>query len=186
MTELQQSYTRLKDIPSFTRSAGYKVNTSWKYIEDWIDDQSEIGLNLDPDFQRAHVWTELQQIRYVEFRLRKGMSGRDIYFNQPGWNDLCATGGDFVMVDGKQRLNAVRRFMNNEIPAFGTVLCDFEDSDRFSLTSADFIIHVNDLKTKAEVYQWYIDLNAGGVAHTNEEIQKVQDMLTNELNMPIS
>jgi hypothetical protein len=39
---------------------------------------------------------------------------------------------------------------------------------------------VNDLKTKAEVLQWYLDINSGGVVHTETELEKVKRLLTKE------
>lgn len=50
--------TRFKDIPQFTSSGSYQVNyplTSLvKYIEEEVN---EMGLQLNPEFQRGHVWT---------------------------------------------------------------------------------------------------------------------------------
>ena len=169
-------YIKFEDIPQFTRSANYRVNMSWEYIETWIERQESGGLDLDPPFQRAHVWNKQQQIRYVEFILRGGCSGRDIYFNNPTWMGTFT--GETVLVDGKQRLQAVRRFLHNEIPVFGTLHKDYED--KLPTLHCDFIVHVNDLKTMEKVYQWYIDLNSGGTPHTDEEIEKVRKLLKQE------
>ena len=40
-----------------------------------------MGLQLNPEFQRGHVWTEEQQIAWVEYYLRGGKSGNTIYLN---------------------------------------------------------------------------------------------------------
>lgn len=64
--------------------------------------------------------------------------------------------------------------MNNEIPAFGAYFNEYEDRVPMD---ADLVIHANDLKSEAEVLQWYLDLNAGGTPHTDEENQRVQKML---------
>ena len=45
---------------------------------------------------------------------------------------------------------------------------------------ANFVFITNDLETRAEVLQWYIDHKAGGIAHTDEEINKVKILLENE------
>jgi hypothetical protein len=37
--------------------------------------------------------------------------------------------------------------------------------------------NINDLKTKAEVLQWYLDFNTGGTVHSDEEITRVRKML---------
>jgi hypothetical protein len=42
----------------------------------------------------------------------------------------------------------------------------------------DFI--VNDLRTRKEVLQWYLDLNTGGTIHTSDEIEKVKRLLAAE------
>lgn len=39
------------------------------------------------------------------------------------------------------------------------------------------ILNVNNLKSEKEVLQWYIDMNAGGTPHTNEEIERVEKMI---------
>jgi hypothetical protein len=83
-----------------------------------------------------------------------------------------------VLVDGLQRLTALIRFLNNEIPIFGNYFKDFEDNPRDSLTMIRF--NINDLQTKAEVLQWYLDMNTGGTVHSDEEIQRVKELLEKE------
>lgn len=36
---------------------------------------------------------------------------------------------------------------------------------------------MNDLDTQAEVLQWYLDINSGGVVHTEAELDKVRWLL---------
>ena len=169
---------KFRDIPRFTRDGKYRSDTSWDYfINDWVPKHiEELNFDMDPDFQRSHVWVESQQIRYCEFILRGGKSARDIYINHPGW--MTDWNGDMVLVDGKQRIEAVRRFLHNEIKVFGHYFNEYED--RLPLLDASFSVNVNDLQTRAEVLQWYLDINAGGVVHTNEEIEKVRRLLENE------
>ena len=172
-------YTRFQDIPAFTRDGNYRATVPWVSLEKTLAGYDQDGmLDLDPDFQRAHVWNEAQQIRYVEFRLRRGKTGSDILFNAKGWNR--GENHPIVLVDGKQRLQAVLRFLRNEIPAFGGFYNQYIDGLR--MTDANFVFVINDLETRAEVLQWYIDHNAGGIAHTEEEINKVKILLENEKN----
>ncbi len=171
---------RFKDLPKLTSVGYYTVNAEWDFfIKDWIPRQMEKEnlslLDLDPDFQRAHVWTEEQQISYIEFILKGGWIGKDIYFNHPGW--MGSFMGDFVIVDGKQRIEAVRRFIYNEIKAFDTLYKDFEGR---LPENNHFVIHINNLKTRKEVLQWYLEFNTGGIVHTEEELDKVRNLLTRE------
>jgi hypothetical protein len=174
-------YTRFRDIPQFTRCGNYQVNVDWGYLErhltGWHEPTAGSPLVLDPDFQRGHVWTEEKQIHYVEYILRGGRSSRVLYFNCSTWNKGFNT--PVELVDGKQRLEAVRRFLRNELVVFGASrFSDFTEPLRCA--SADFVLQMNDLPTRAQVLQWYLDLNTGGVVHTEEEIDKVKELLKKE------
>jgi hypothetical protein len=168
---------KFRDIPQFTRPS-YAIDVSWPSLERSIVGLSSAGdkmPDLDPNFQRGHVWTEKQQRGYVEFCLRGGVGAREIMWNCSGWNDDFR--GPTVLVDGKQRIEAVRRFMADELEILdGLRYSDFEDPRSLNLDPT-FRFMVNNLPTQKGVLQWYVDLNAGGVAHTDEEIERVRRMI---------
>ena len=177
---------KVTDINRYYRSPN-TTTVTWAYLENTLAGYADtcglpgcLGLNLDPDFQRGHVWTEDKQIAFVEFCLREGQYSRTILFNHPGWNDDYA--GEMVLVDGKQRLEAVRKFMRNELPIFGgNRLNDFDDPRRLLRTNgAHLLFGINTLQTRREILEWYLQINTGGVVHTAEEIAKVERMLVSE------
>lgn len=171
---------KFQDIEPLTPWGNYKVDVPWNYLEDTLKKyQTDYNLDLDPDFQRGHVWTPDKQIAYVEYILRGGQFSRHIIFNCPGWmNDFE---GQMVLVDGKQRIQAVRKFLSNELPVFnGYRLKDFEGNERIPYYY-DFTFHINNLRTRAEVLKFYLDLNSGGVIHTEEELNRVRDLLAQEM-----
>lgn len=171
------------DIRQFTRAANYNINVSWGYLEQalarWAEDYT---VEIEPEFQRAHVWSDDQRSRYVEYVLRGGKSSRVLHWNCPdfgvGSKDK-AFNRTITLVDGLQRLTAVRRFLRGEVRAFGLLCSEFEGKVP-AMGYMDFVFAVNDLPTYAEVLEWYIDLNAGGVAHTDDEIARVRTLLEAE------
>ena len=177
---------KFKDIPTFLKPPNYSTTTQWDYLEKQLeryDDRKckgSLGLDLDPDFQRGHVWDEPKQIAFVEFCLKGGQSSRTILFNHPNWMDDFS--GQMTLVDGKQRLEAVRKFIRNELPIFGgNYLNDFDIPERLLRSEyAYFKFTVNNLKTRKDLLRWYLELNTGGVVHTDDEIQKVQKLLEKE------
>ena len=165
-----------RDLLTFSPVSNYRITSDWRFIEEHLKHWSEPGsaiVNLEPDFQRLHVWTLDQQTKYIEYILSGGMSGRELYFNCVGW--MGTFKGPFVIVDGKQRLEAVRKFMRNEVSIFNGHY--YKDIDGRLPPNASFIICVNDLKTEAEVIKWYLEMNTGGTPHTSEEIQKAKELL---------
>lgn len=173
--------TRFKDIPQFTSNGSYQVNYSLTSLVREIEEEvSEMGLQLNPEFQRGHVWTEEQQIAWIEYHLRGGKSGNTIYLNNPFWNSYREPKkneySDYVCVDGLQRITAAQRFVHNEIKVFGSYFKEYEDRLRLA-NDVTMILNVNNLKSEKEVLQWYIDMNAGGTPHTNAEIERVKQMI---------
>ncbi len=167
--EVINDFRKIKTFPH----CSYRIDVGWNYLEEQLKSNFKMGLDLNPDFQRAHVWTEEQQISYCEYILRNGSSGRELYFNCVGWNRTYE--GPFVIVDGKQRLQAVRAFMSGKIKVFGTTIDRY--SNKPDMLIANFSWNVAALKTRYEVLEWYLNFNSGGTVHTDEELRKVRVMM---------
>ena len=102
-----EDFMKFTDIPQLlTNKANYKVDVGFKYFSKTINQYvEEYGLILNPEFQRGHVWTEEQQEKYIEYVLKGGTSGKEIFFNKPSWHCKAKTEyDDFVCVDGLQRI----------------------------------------------------------------------------------
>lgn len=167
---------KFRDIPQFTKTPAYKVDIFLEDFKQRIEDMKQkFNLNLCPEFQRGHVWTEEQQIKYIEYLLRGGTTGRDLYFNHPGW--FRDWGGEYVCVDGLQRITAILKFLDNEIPVFGHFKSEYDGHIPMNI----FIHwHVNDLQDPKDVLIWYLEMNEGGTPHTKEELDKVRKMIIEE------
>ena len=173
------------DIPEFPHSH-YNVNIRLSHVEETLDRYNETHqLNLSPDFQRAHVWTEDQQVAYMEYLLMRPQAQQLIIFNHPNW--MGNFKGEMLLLDGKQRLEAARRWLHNEIPAHGHYRKDFTHYDPKNPcrqpgavpTDIDFVFCVMKIKTREEIIKWYVNFNAGGTPHTKEELDRVRLLLKN-------
>lgn len=170
-------------IVRFKEMGNYEITVNLNYLEKAIKDyEADYNLELNPDFQRGHVWTEEQQIAYVEFLLRGGVTANTVYFNCPYFDDYRAEKYDMPMVcvDGLQRITALRKFIANKLPVFGYYLKDFEDYE-ILLRKESIRININNLKTRKDVLEWYIEFNSGGTVHSKEEIKRVKKLLAEEI-----
>lgn len=172
---------KYKDIPKLTSQGSYQVNINMEYVDRVIKEYIESGLDLNPDFQRGRVWTKKQSQLFVEFLIRGGKTNNVIYFNQPGWGYDWE--GEFVIVDGLQRLNACLDFVNNKLKVFdGYLYQDFEfmGNGRSRIRNVDLIFNVNNLKTRKEVLRWYLEMNSGSTPHLKKDLDKVKELLKKE------
>lgn len=168
-----------KSIPQIIPTGNYKIDTFVgrlkETIQRYVDDY---GLELDPDFQRAHVWTMEQRIKFVEFVLQGGKPN-PILFNCEGW--MRKSGGRFVIVDGKQRLTSLLMFLDGDFTVFKEL---DEDNVGYYAHELDYIgadipIVINDLVGDEKVLEWYLQMNRANIAHTEDELKKVEEMLEN-------
>lgn len=165
----------------------YQVSVALHRIERWVQDNCfnrEFVVDLDPDYQRAHVWTAEQRRAYLEYVLRGGKVSNRIVFT-------CADGRPSIsklwsLTDGKQRLETVRAFLRDEIRVFsssalsteGYLASEIEDLRAVGLR---FDICVVQVGSRAEQLALYLALNTAGTPHSAEEIARVQAMLDAEL-----
>lgn len=171
---------KFSEMPSFIVTGSTGIDVFFQDVPDEIEYLKTKGLELNPDFQRGHVWNINQQQAFCEYALKGGKSGKYIYLNCYKWSNGSNGTPDnpFVCVDGLQRLTAIMDFYKDKFKVFGHYASEFEDVPRGYLTNMYFVI--NELQYKREVLQWYIEMNSGGTPHTESEINKVKEILNNE------
>jgi len=142
--------------------------------------------NLNPTYQRAACWTDIQARRFMGHFLAAGPVPA-IFVQRYRDSKNAPTGVNWLdlsneVVDGQQRLRAMLRWLADEIPAEmdnGDLLWyrDLNKTERRTLPS----VHVSfvDMPIK-ERLRFYIRLNRGGTVHTEEEIQRVRDLLAEQ------
>lgn len=175
----------LKALINPLRTAKWACDFVWASLETTLAGfQRDYGLNLLPDFQRGHVWSPAQQAHYIE-NVYRGVIPHEamlIQFNCPHFDDWDYDGElprEMQIVDGLQRLTAVRNFLAGEVKPFGLAIDDLAGSSydprrqRYRLRIA-----VHTFPHRADLLRHYLDLNTGGTPHAAAEIDRVRELLT--------
>lgn len=187
--KLQSEYTSnskyLDELIKPLSTAKYECDIDFRHIKSALTryEQDFGGLELNPDFQRGHVWNPDQQKHYLEnvFRGVVSTSGIVVQFNCPNWDDVDYSGDlpkGFQCIDGLQRLTAVMDFLDGKVKPFGLLPSDLNVS-RYSLKGCSyrFRLAVHTFSSRSELLQHYLDLNTGGTPHSKEEIERVNKLL---------
>lgn len=170
---------KFRDVPQFP-AAHYEVLANLGYLARMVADHvDDYGLDLDPDFQRGHVWTPTQRTLFMEHMLQGGEGGMVLCFNHCNWNGMPKPGVDrYEILDGKQRLTSALMFLRGEVTVFGgKVFGDFEDRPQLGM---GFKWRLFALPTRADVLRYYLSMNAGGTPHSAAEIERVRGLLKKE------
>lgn len=136
---------------------------------------ADFQFNFDPDYQRDRVWTDEQAENFMGHVLEGGAVPIIILNHDPSYEK------DDEVVDGKQRMTAVARWVSGEIAARlsdgrRVFLSDFDESDqRYILSYSGPTMTIKYVQLdRAKVLDLYIKLNRGGTVHTKEEIDRVR------------
>ena len=177
------------------RTASYEVDMEWHCFDRQIESIGADygGLELEPDFQRGHVWTHAQQQHFIENVLRGVVTsaGFHVQFNCPNWDNVDYAGDlprGLQCLDGLQRITAVRDFLAGKVKPFGLSVSDLAGSRfsprrsyyRFSPSRSYYRflrVSIHNFERKADLLAHYLDLNAGGTPHSAEDLERVRAML---------
>ncbi|MCG7421229.1 DUF262 domain-containing protein, partial [Macrococcus epidermidis] len=135
----------------------------------------EDSLVLSPDFQRENVWTKKANVELIESILL-GIPIPSFYFSQ----DI---NGNYLVVDGKQRLTAIFDFMNNRysLPKYydflfvdDTILIFDNLQSKIKRKIEDFTLTCYTVKPQTEPSiqnEIFIRVNRGGTPLNHQEIR---------------
>lgn len=175
--------SEIKVIPESNYWVNYRFSSIDNFIKDTI---SHIGLELDPDFQRGHVWDVEQQTAYMESIIREIVQDSDIVirFNARDYMAIMeSTDTDLPKtmqcIDGLQRLTAIRKYMKGELKPFGKTFEEIESSPLAIARKRNICVKVYNIKYRKELLKFYYDLNFGGTPHTESEKERILGMIQN-------
>lgn len=121
-----------------------------------------------PDWQRPPVWTTTQRVRFIESCYLGLDIGRFVFTQAQDH----AFGGplDNLLLDGQQRLRAIRSYLNGDFPVFGAAWPDLSDRDRRKFTRLMLpVLYIRaDDVTEAFLIDLYTRMNYGGTPHQPE------------------
>lgn len=124
-----------------------------------------------PSFQRHLVWTQEQQIKFIESAWR-GIPLGSFMIHRMDWE----RGGKALpfsgwVIDGQQRLTAIDAYWNNEFPVYGSLWSDVPRRDQRAFLNTKFPHYEVVVKDEDEIKELYLLMAFGGVAHTEADRQ---------------
>jgi uncharacterized protein with ParB-like and HNH nuclease domain len=113
-----------------------------------------------PDFQRPLVWTQGQKIRLIE-SLLVGIPIGTYTVNE---SDNPAL--DRLLIDGQQRVNAIKEYVNNEFKVYGLFYSEVTDRKFHNCQFPCYVTQSDDIEYLKNYYNL---MNFSGTAHKEEE-----------------
>lgn len=154
------------------------VDRDWWFIARDIlhNEEGDEVWDFEAPYQRPYVWSETQQEEFIGHVLSGGTVPL-IYIHEEWVGERVA----IEVVDGKQRLNAILRFMSGQLPArmldgsrfyYG----ELNERERRHRAMSSRVVTLHGM-TLRERMRFYLRLNDSGVRHTKADLNKVKELL---------
>lgn len=135
-----------------------------------------------PEYQRELVWTLEQKQALIQSILYGNPIGDFLFKIRYGLDEHGRRNTlqvNYSIIDGQQRLNAIREYFTNQFEVDGKLFKDLKYWDaRYFINYEVKVIGLQDISLKQEL-EIYLNRNCGGTLHTFEEIQKAKEILNN-------
>lgn len=168
-------------IPISNYAVDFQMHRLKPQFKLYAEDYGSFEYNAD--FQRGNVWSLNQQISFIEAIVRNVVpkSLMTITLNCPEFDDSYKGNGDisgFCIIDGLQRVTAIQDFVDGKFKIFNDQFGynDF-DMSSFSFKRHAVRVQIFHFHKKADLLKYYIAINSGGVVHSDDEINRVKEML---------
>lgn len=199
--DAESTYVWMKDILAAGRTVEVGTGVGFDRIRGWwpgshvsmdprelVHQVADRGWDLNPDYQRGHVWSTDRSEKFMGHFLEGGMvppiyvQRWDSSKNAPphlkdgNWWDYAE------VVDGQQRIRAILAWIE------GSILAELSDGRRIAYKDFDEVerrflpvldVYFFDI-SRPERLKFYLKLNRSGVFHTDAEIDKVRKLLEDE------
>lgn len=149
-------------------TVGFAISRREQYQEGRYDNPKNLRVVMGfmlPEWQRGLVWSEAQQISFIEsmwLGLNIGTFSYTSNFDIPELDNL--------LIDGQQRMYAIECYMQDKFKVFGHYRSELTPVDwRVLELSIGFASYVLDENNEDELKAYYNRMNFGGVAHKEGE-----------------
>ena len=134
---------------------------------DWynpLDQHTVMGFVL-PSWQRSVVWSEYQQIQFIE-SIWRGIPLGTYTYNSVTHPDPRYRG---LLIDGLQRINAIYAYVYATFPVFDLFYNDLTSAEKRRFAMTKFCSYEFDSADETELRAYYNLMNFGGTPHKENE-----------------
>lgn len=135
-------------------------------------------------YQRPFVWT-LEEMQALIHSIYNRIECGKIVIRERGWNWLHSRELEedcywFDVVDGKQRITTLQKFLNNEFPdKFGNYFEDLSDHAQRKVTDHQLFSYneMSESVSDEDVLRQFLSINFSGIPQSAEHISYVESLL---------
>ena len=133
-----------------------------RFGRDLIEGERRIGGYILPPFQRPSVWTEAQQVRFIESLWAGLPVGAYVFNSHPRHQEVAPDGW---LLDGQQRITAIVNYTSDAFPVHGHLFSQLTTPWKNRFSMMPFSAYRMRTENIAQCEEVYDRLAYGGTAH---------------------
>lgn len=143
---------------------------------------NKYGLDLDPDYQRGHVWDNDQKVNLIDSIFKHVDIGKFAVVKRPWGPDgnKPLTPKLYEVLDGKQRITAIIEYFLGRFPYKGKYFNELGYRDQGHFLSYSISYAESDYLTKEQKYRYFLKLNTSGTPVDPAHMKRVAGLLEKE------
>lgn len=137
------------------------------------------GVDMDPEYQRGYVWNDEDREYLIDSIFQNIDIGKFVFVHL-STKEWMERGVSFEILDGKQRLSALRMFYENRFPYKGKYYNDLSPVDRRAFLQHNVSYADVETPSRKEIYQYFLKLNRGGKQMDKAHLDYVETLCEKE------
>jgi hypothetical protein len=132
------------------------------------------GVDMDVEYQREHVWTMADKIDLIDSIFNNIDIGKFVFVQR----DFSVDGALYEILDGKQRLTAIKEFYEDRYKYKGFYFSELSFNDQHKFESHGIAYGYLENPNKEAIFETFIKLNTCGKPMASKHINKVKKLLS--------
>lgn len=164
-------------LPKFTQREEMRLQFFQSSLSSFHSYIYKFGVDMNPDYQRGLVW-QLEDKQKLIDSIFKGVDiGKFVFIRR----DYGSESHLYEILDGKQRLTAIMEFLEDRFKYNGFYYSELHPVDQSHIQGYSVSLAEVSNPTKEQIYRYFLRLNIGGKPMAQEQLDKVEKLLHDEI-----
>lgn len=161
---------------TFRQKEKYYIRMANSGISSLLNMVYHSGVDMEVEYQREHVWTISDKLDLIDSIFNNIDIGKFVFVQR----DFSVDGALYEILDGKQRLTAIKEFYEDRYKYKGFYFSELSQFDKNKFENHGIAYGYLENPSKEAIFETFIKLNTCGKPMASKHIDKVKKLL-NEL-----
>jgi hypothetical protein len=157
---------------SFKSTGDIIINFSNSSLDSLLHKIYSSGVDFNPEYQRGLVWELEDKVALIDSIFNNIEIGKFAFIQRDFKHDIF-----YEILDGKQRLTAIREFYENRFTYKGLTFDELQNKDKHHFTGFPVVMgYTKEPKDRKAIYRYFIKLNTSGKPMDDKHLNKIKEL----------